>query len=227
MLTKVASSRVTNGVPPCQTRPMSITRKPVEDALWRLVESTGLNEQLSREDLSRGLDDLLAEAYLVVGEMNKVGSRGKTLTAAVFDDDYPHLTRFHGYFKDFLELEIPSEMRGLIDAIPGLMDPEDIYGLLDILTRAVISAENSTVHFVARFLLFELLCIIQRVDLLINDIELSGLSGDVNSIEFLAERELVKLVSEPEYAAALGSLERPTQVLRAAPRRPRGLDGAA
>jgi hypothetical protein len=195
---------------------MATFLRTIESKLVDIFERSGFVKILGgRDEMETGLRDLRAGVLPVLAELLQAQERGHSLAKAVLNGEtYPHLTRFHGWFVDFLDMPMPEEFAEwvgrLLDLGPALDDP-DLHRLLAVVAfRSPLPAERA----LGRLLLFEILCLGQRVHLLTSKAEISVLTDREDSIEEIAESELAEVENRDEYRHALLELEDPMGTLR-------------
>lgn len=136
--------------------------------------------------LQAGTDILVAE------------TQGVALSDAVFDPErFPHLTRAHGLARDSLDLEVPAEVAPWARRAVALEPCEEESLLRRLLVAAAHEMRNPVWAGIARFVLFEVLCVNQRVLLRVARTHLEPLDADPQAIEALAEREVDAVLALP------------------------------
>ncbi|HEY3357708.1 MAG TPA: hypothetical protein VGQ83_30930 [Polyangia bacterium] len=160
-----------------------------QDTLRRLAARAGLEDVISGEELSRGLEEIIAGLRRVAVEAAEAEARGLRLSVAARDDvGYPSLYRLHVGVEDLLTMELPRELRGWARralALPGPPIPDEIQ--IELGRIAASRSHSAVERALARVLLFQGI----RVGLFVTELMVDGtLVGAGEDLDEIAEEEL-------------------------------------
>ncbi len=180
-----------------------------------LLDSTGLAEMVGgRAVLEQGVRDLAAGAMPLAAELLRLQHQKRDLADAVNDpDNAPYATQVHGYLADALALEVPAELVPWCRRIVEMPPPANTDELQRALVHWALRPDNELVRAVARFAVFELLCMIQRLVLLREGVRLESVLGRPDDVAIIAERELQIAEEADAYQASLLETESPLGLL--------------
>lgn len=201
---------------------MDLTQHDFRAHLLDLLDKTGATALVGgRAVFEEGFRQIQAGLLQVGTDILVAETQGVALSDAVFDlERFPHLTRAHGLTRDFLDVEVPEEVVPWARRAVALEPCEEVGHLRRVLVAAAHDRRNPVWAGIARFVLFEVLCVNQRVLLRVERTRLEPLDAHPHAIEVLAEREVDAVLALPQevlaeaedpllvfVACAFGSLE--------------------
>jgi hypothetical protein len=177
----------------------------------------GLTEAVGGvEALDEGLKQLAAGALPVAGELIALQAAGDSLADAVYDTlHYPHLVKVHGFINDVLVMDLPGDVLPWARKVTALGAPEGSMQVRRATTRAAVVGTDALAHL-ARFALFEVLCVRQRLVLMAQGAHLESYNGRRRDIEAISEREVELAQAWEGYGRDLSRVEDPVKALSAA-----------
>lgn len=180
-------------------------------------DEMGLTEAVGgAEALEEGLRQLAAGAMPVVAELFAADAAGVEISEAVFDDDrYPHLVKVHGFLNDILIMDLPPEIRPWAEKLTTFGPPRGTVALRQAAAATAIGRVDALAHL-ARFALFEALCLNQRLILLAEGAHLESINGRGRDVEAIARQEVDLAIEWGEYGDDLVQTEDPLRALIAA-----------
>jgi len=168
------------------------------------------------EALEEGLRQLKAGVLPVIAELVAAQAAGDDLSDAVFDTDhYPHLVRVHGFLNDILVMDLPSELLPWARKLTAFGPPPGAKALRKAAASQALRGADARAHL-ARFALFEALCLNQRLILMAQKGHLESINGRSSDIEVIAEREVDLALGWPAYGNDLARTDDPLKTLIAA-----------
>lgn len=160
--------------------------------------------------LDEGLQELQIGSYQVVADLLAARSLEVDLADAVFDpDNFPHLARLHGRIFDFMTLRVPEVWTPIIKTIFQLRLPDDGRTFRCMVAHIAFRSMHVGESALAQFMLFEVLCIHQRLALMRQNEALESIGGRRRDIEVLAQQEIEIPVSVDVYKDELLSTDDP------------------
>lgn len=187
------------------------------DDVRAYFEENGLTEALGGpQALEEGLAELAGGVMPVVGELLAAHAAGIELSEAVFDDErFPHLVRVHGFLGDVLVMDLPRDLLPLARRITTAGLPPGADRLRRVAARAAFGRGDALAHL-ARFAVFEALCLNQRLLLASSGGHLEEVNGRSRDLEAIAQGEVDLALSWAEYGSDLTRLDDPLKALIAA-----------
>ncbi len=153
---------------------------------WKLPELVG--GELAFE---AGLDELKVGLLSVAAELVHAQLQGVDLSDAVFDTErFPHTCRMHGVLADAMEMDAPSEMMPWIRKILATGPLPDVPEINRSIATLAAWSPNVSVRMLARFGLFEMACLQQRLVLRLDGVHLELMNGRRRAVEIIAEQEV-------------------------------------
>ena len=180
-------------------------------------DQRGLTEAVGgAQALEDGLTQLAAGVMPVVGELLAAESSDLRLADAVFDEErYPHLVKVHGFLNDLLVMEIPSDVLPWAREITAEGPPPGSDALRKAAAMTAIR-RNDALAQLARFALFEALCLNQRLMLIAEGAHLESINGRSHDVEMIAQNEVELAIEWEAYSDDLIRTEDPLRTLIAA-----------
>ncbi len=185
----------------------------IQGRLLGLLDQTGATDLVGgRHVFIAGMKQIQAGLLQVGTDILVAQAQEVDLADAVFDlERFPNLARAHGLVRDFLDLRLPAEVLPWAERTLSADLPEDAVFLRRMLVEAALDEGNPVWAGIARFVLFEALCINQRMLLKAERVHLETLDGDHDAVEVLAEREVDAVLALPSEAVC--DAEDPFEVL--------------
>jgi hypothetical protein len=195
---------------------MSTFLRALEQKFVDMLDSTGFSEAVGGHAvLDRGLEDLRAGVLPVVAELLQVETRGESLAEAVAEGErYPHLTRVHGWLRDITSMAVPPALLPWVRRVLAMGPTPDDADLQRLLAALAFRSPSPAERALGRLMLFEVLCLDQRLQLAEAGVAVEVIGGQPDDVEALTERELEEVQRRPEYRQALLSLEDPLATLK-------------
>lgn len=192
------------------------TPEALKEHLLQVYEESGFGEIIPIDELRTGFDDILADAAVLLGELMRAARKSVPLARVVVDtENFPHLSRVHGYATDVMRAEVPQELDGWIRRLHALgeSDPTRFTRIGQIAFAMMVNGHAAN-RMLGRFVVFELLCVGLR---LTNDWTRDPSLGPrpfecetpTEFVEHLAEHELDTMLQSPDYQRELGVLSDP------------------
>lgn len=177
-------------------------------------DEQGLTEAVGgSEALDEGLRQLAAGALPLVGELAAADTASVGLAEAVGDADrFPHLVRVHGFLDDVLVMNLPRDLMPWARRIASAGHPPGTRALRKAAAAAAVTRADALAHL-ARFALFEALCLNQRLVLRAEGGHLEAINGRGCDIEAIAEREVELAVAWRDYGQDLARMDDPLRAL--------------
>ncbi len=192
---------------------MTTTPNPIdiESRLLDLFEETGLTDIVGGPEVLReGINQLKAGLLQVVADMAVAEQHGVALSEAVFDTvAYPHLASLHGFFQDLCVMDLPADIRPWAERAIKAGPPPDVPEVRRWMVYVALRGETPLHQMLAKLVLFEGLCLNQRLLLRAAGEHLEALAGRRSDVEKVADVGLLELLDNEEYAAGLEGLEDP------------------
>jgi hypothetical protein len=164
--------------------------------------------------LDEGLQELRVGSVQVVADLLAAREHGVSLADAVFDpENFPHLTRLHGRIFDFMMLRVPALWTPFVKTLLRLRLPDDGLAFRRTVAHVAFRSMNDGESALAQLMLFEVLCVQQRLTLLRQNESLESIGGRQRAIEVLAQQEIEAPVAVEEYKDALLATEDPVDCL--------------
>lgn len=164
--------------------------------------------------LDEGLRELHVGSRQVIADLLTARDNGVAIADAVFDpDSYPHLTRLHGRILDLMMWRVPDIWAPLLKTILRLRLPDDGRSFRCTVAYMAFCGMNAGECAFAQFILFEILCIHQRLELLRQKESLESLGGRRRDVEVLAQLEIEMPASIDDYRDDLLETEDPVASL--------------
>lgn len=164
--------------------------------------------------LDEGLQELRIGSYQVVADLLAARERGVSLADAVFDpDNFPHLTRLHGRIFDFMMLRVPMVWAPFIKTILRLRLPDEGVSFRRTVAQVAFRGLNIGESALAQLVLFEVMCIHQRLALMRRNEALESIGGRRRDVEVLAQLEIEVPASVHEYTEDLLATDDPVHCL--------------
>lgn len=178
---------------------MDLTSHDIKSRILALLDRTGATERVGGPEVwEEGFRQIQAGLLQVGTDILVAETQGVALSDAVFDlERFPHLTRAHGLARDFLDLEVPAEVAPWARDAVALDPGEEVGHLRRLLVAAAHDRRNPVWAGIARFVLFETLCVNQRVLLRVSRTYLEPLDAHPHAVEVLAEREVDAVLALP------------------------------
>lgn len=170
-----------------------------DTGLGRLVEgfiafakAVGLDEVIGgSEVLHAGVDQMVMGALPLAGELVHIEQRQVSLADAVHDPvSWPHAVHLHGSLKNMLTMDVPTELLPWARRLFAMMPPPSVTMIRRGLVATAVQDPNPVARALTRFLVFEAICLIERLTLLESDTRVELLGGRGRDVEVVAEREL-------------------------------------
>jgi hypothetical protein len=205
---------------PCDGYAGAVDQIVTADAIGEIracFEELGLTEAVGgAEALDAGLAELASGVMPLVGELLAAHAAGVELSDAVFDDDrFPHLVRAHGFVGDVLVMDLPPDLLPLARRITSGGMPPEAGRLRRAAARTAFRRTGAIAHL-ARFAVFESLCLNQRLLLASSGGRLETINGRSRDVEVIAQGEVDLALRWEEYGAGLAGLDDPLRALVAA-----------
>ena len=183
------------------------------DVLKTIASQTGLTDLVGGPDaFEQGIYELEQGCLPLIAELLGAERRSVDLSDAVFlPDSYPHLTRFHGSIHDVCVMECPALLLPWVKKLLGLRLPNEVKDVRRIIAEVAIHGSNQPQRIMAQLLLFEVLCINQRAELLRQGVKLEKLGGRRQDIEVIAQVELEAAIKLEPYGDTLLKEEDPLE----------------
>lgn len=187
----------------------------VMDGFFAVFEQTGFADVIGGpEVLKEGMNDLLLGALPLAGELVQAERRQVSLADAVYDpDNWPHLALVHGFIVNLLTMNVPEELIPWASRLASMVPPPEIGALHHTLVATAVQDPNPIARALSRFIVFESVCLIQRLALLHDGVHVEAVGGRRRDVETVAETELRFLENADVYQAELLALEDPLQLL--------------
>lgn len=164
--------------------------------------------------LDEGLHELRVGSSQVVADLLAAREQEVALADAVFDpDNYPHLTRLHGRIFDLMTLRVPEIWAPLIKTILRLRLPDEGHSFRCTVAYVAFCSMNAGESALAQFILFEILCIHQRLELFRQNEALESIGGRRRDIEVIAQLEIEVPASVDNYRDDLLATDDPIESL--------------
>lgn len=180
----------------------------------KIYADAGFIQQVGELEFDAALGQMGRALAQAAAELVAAEERGVSMAEAVFDpEDCPHASRFHGMLRDLLFVPVPRELAGIVRQMAALAVPDDMHRLLQILADLTYRQENRFGRAMARFVMFELLCMSQRLRRLLQGQRLEAMTGAAQRVEGEAEAEIAAAEQHARYRQALLGLDRPVHVL--------------
>jgi len=153
---------------------------------------------LTREQISRGTEDLKLGAVQLALEVAQAEARGHRFTRAVRDpESYPRLVQAHNSVQDVLSLEMPRDLVAVLPRLHTLSESLPLDELQQDLGRTAASGKGLS-GALARFLLFELVRLGVLVSTWRTSPHLHRVGIDDEVWDRRAEENLHTLLAHPE-----------------------------
>lgn len=163
--------------------------------------------------LEQGLQQLVAGVMPVVGELLAADVADVELSEAVFDDEhYPHLVKVHGFLADLLVMDLPTEILPWAQKITTMGPPPGARTLRKAAAITAFRRADGLAHL-ARFALFEALCLNQRLMLMAEGAHLESINGRGRDVEAIARQEVDLALAWDDYGKDLVETEDPLRAL--------------
>lgn len=187
------------------------------DQVRTFFDKNGLTQAIGgTEMLEQGFKELAAGILPVISELVVAQTGQVALADAVFDTErFPHLVRVHGFLNDVLVMDIPRDLLPSAKKIVLGDLPKESQHLRKAAASQALQGQDSWVYL-ARFALFEALCLNQRLILLAEKGHIESFNGRSSDIETIAEREVELAVEWEKYGKDLISVDDPLKALVAA-----------
>jgi hypothetical protein len=171
---------------------MSTAHFVMTTRLRALFVSMGLPELVGGiEALDAGLKDLKAGLLVVAADLVMAEWQEVDLADAVLDPvRFPHAARMHGLLDDLLSMNVPAELERWVRKIARAGPLPDVPEINRAIATLAVAAANPFHRALARFGLFELLCLRQRLLLRQGRVQLEVMGGRRRDVEDLAEAEV-------------------------------------
>jgi serine/threonine-protein kinase len=199
-------------------RPMSSIGTPFLPWFVRQLERTGLAEIAGgAAALEAGLQELQQGLLVVAAELVNGERLSRDLCDMVGEPElFPHTCRMHGLLADTLEMAVPEELARWARRLAAMAPPPEAPEIRRALAAFAATSGNPFHRALARFLLFEWLCVRQRLALRRDGVQLQALNGSHRDIEVLAWREVAILPTLAGSGIGCLEVEEPLSLLEQA-----------
>ncbi len=183
--------------------------------LQAILGASGLADQIGGPEVLReGLAELQRGLALVAVELLAAEAADMPLSEAVFDLTMcPHTARLHGFLRDLLVMDIPAELLPWARKIVQMGPAPDAPEVRLALVHHALRPKNPASAALARFALFEALVINQRLLIMAASTELDVVGGQHQTVEDIADLEVLRATALDDYADDLLDLDDPLPVL--------------
>lgn len=160
--------------------------------LLAALEASGLADVIGgRRALEAGLDELRIALLPIASELLVAAEKGVDLATAVLDiQQFPHLSEMHGRLSDALDEPAPAELKLWLRKVVAMGPLPGMDEVSFALAAVATASKDAARRLLARFVLFELVCLHQRLRLRTDGVQLEAINGRRHSVEVLAESEV-------------------------------------
>ncbi len=192
-----------------------LTPLDVASRLRAQLEASGLVDLVGGlQVLEQGLSEIARGLDLVASELLAAEAADVPLYLAVRDlERCPHTARLHGLLSDLLTMDVPEELLPWARRLVASGAAPDAPEVRRALTHWAVRAPGPKLRMLAQLALFEAVVFNQRLLLLASDVRLDVVPGQGRTVEEIADLEVLRATTLPEYGDDLLDLEDPLPVL--------------
>ena len=188
----------------------------VRPLLRRIYGAVGLVGQIGEPQFDAAMSEVQLALGQIAVELIQAERSGVSMADAVHDpESCPHAAKFHGMVRDLLFVPVPVELEPVVRQMAAFADPGDMGQLLRLVAELTFRHGNLVVRSMARFMMFEILCLTQRMSRIAQGQRLEAMTGAERKVEAEAEAEAEILAAEnhAHYQEALLALEQPLRIM--------------
>lgn len=173
--------------------------------LRAIFVQSGLVQLVGESVFEAGIEDLKTGCLVAGAELLIARQHDVDLADAVLDPQrFPHLASLHGSIFDALIGDVPAELEGWIRKIAAAGPLPESKVVSQAIATIACKSDNVLHRELARFALFELACIQERLALRKAAVYLEALDGQRSAVEVLAEKDVDAACAIAESSDLLG-----------------------
>lgn len=192
----------------------SLVIHSIKERLIQILGDVGATDLIGGPDvLEEGLRDLGIGLTQLAVDLCAAEAQSVPLKLAVFDDRFPHAVRAHGLVCDVFDMHLPEEVIPWAQQMLALGPAPDAPTLRRALVRWALRGEDPLIRAVAQWVVFEGMCLNQRVLLRAAGVYLETMGARPHEVETIAQMELEAACALDEGGCDLAGLEDPMDML--------------